>query len=79
LQRALEEIRSLRRRIELADARLDMFDRLTACVFAETQRYDGVCVGEDIAWAIERFLEADKGAPTTRTTASDDDDTDERD
>jgi hypothetical protein len=56
LQRASGEIKSLRSQNQLMSARLDMFDKMMVLLNTEP-RHQGVGMSEDIAWAIDKFLE----------------------
>jgi hypothetical protein len=59
LERAMYEIRHLRRENELMSARLQVFDTLTSFLRARTPD-GGMVLGEDLAYSIERHLQSDK-------------------
>lgn len=61
LQRALSEIKDLRRRNELNSARLDMFDAVMSALHGQPARQGGgLLMTPDIAYEIEKHLKANE-------------------
>lgn len=56
LQRAVSEIKSLRREQELMRARLDMFDAVMSALHGRPAHPDGGLMSPDIVWEIENHL-----------------------
>lgn len=56
LERALAEIKSLRRQNELKSARLDMFDDVMSALHGQPAHSKGGLVSPDIAFEIEKYL-----------------------
>lgn len=59
LKESANEIKSLRRRLELQHARLQMFDDMMLIFCSEPRRY-GQGETIDVAWKIDKFIEANK-------------------
>lgn len=60
LRQAAAEIRQLRRRLELAEARLEMVYLCNQMVQSTPPQLLPCAMSEDIAWTIERFLNRPK-------------------
>jgi hypothetical protein len=61
LAEAAEEIRRLRHTAELQGAKIEGFEMAFALVQAQPLRPGGTTVGVDIAWEIDRMLQAAEG------------------
>lgn len=59
VRHAAEEIRHLRRRLEVAEARLSGFDSALALLHAVPGQGGGMAMGEDVAWALDRMVEVE--------------------
>lgn len=75
MKEAAAEIRSLRRQIELKDARLDMFDQMMVLLHSEPARRTGMGMSPDIAWELDRMAEnaivvPDPPRPTKESTTA---------
>ncbi len=57
LQGAANEIRSLRKQNEHLQTRLQIYDDMIS-VFKGGERGGSMCMGEDIAWAIDQHLKS---------------------
>lgn len=61
LKQAASEIKSLRRKNELMEARLDMFDTINMMLHSQPATRS-VGMSEDLVWTIEKFI-LSKDAP----------------
>lgn len=59
LQTAANEIRYLRGQNQLMAARLDMFDKMHL-MFTTVPQQQNMGMSEDVAWKIDKLIEADK-------------------
>lgn len=61
LKRSASEIRSLRQQNQLMRARLDMFDNMMLVLNVQVPQY-GMTSSLDIAWEIDKHIEAEERA-----------------
>lgn len=65
VREAAGEIRHLRHRLEVAEARLSGLDGALALLHAVPDRGGGMAMGEDVAWALDRIAEGEPEVPPT--------------